>query len=72
MPRAHPSINTPNNSKKNINESIVMVAMILPSPAFHAGDRGSNPLGDANKIEGLATFGWPLDLVVSTCCIRFA
>jgi hypothetical protein len=24
------------------------------SIAFHAGNRGSNPLGDANKINGLA------------------
>ena len=23
------------------------------TPAFHAGDRGSNPLGDANKINSL-------------------
>jgi hypothetical protein len=24
------------------------------TPAFHAGDRGSNPLGDANFFNGLA------------------
>ncbi len=30
------------------------------TPAFHAGDRGSNPLGDATYIKAFSVFCWKL------------
>ena len=32
-------------------------------PAFHAGDTGSNPVGDTNNIKGLADFASPFSLL---------
>jgi len=31
---------------------VVIVLTVLPLSPFHGGNRGSNPLGDANQING--------------------